>query len=41
LPRKSDARTIDAVSYRISSLLQAFTPAECASYLRNAGYAAI
>jgi transposase len=26
---------------QISSLLQAFTPAECASYLRNAGYASI
>jgi transposase len=41
LLRKAEARTIDAVSSRIGSLLEAFTPSECASYLSNAGYASI
>jgi transposase len=41
LLRKAEARTIEAVSNTIASLLEAFTPAECASYLRNAGYASI
>jgi transposase len=39
LLRKAEERTADAVSTRIGRLLQAFTPAECANYLRNAGYA--
>ena len=41
LLRKADERTIDAVWRRIGSLLDAFTPAECANYLRNAGYAGL
>ena len=39
LLRKAEERTADAVSTRIGRLLQAVTPAECANYLRNAGYA--
>jgi len=38
LLRKADERTIDAVWRRIGSLLGSFSPAECANYLRNAGY---
>jgi transposase len=39
LLRKADARTVDAAWQRIGQLLQCFTASECASYLRNAGYA--
>ena len=38
LLRKADERTIDGVWKRIGNILQCFTPQECASYLRNAGY---
>jgi transposase len=38
LLRKADERSIAAVWHRIGSLLQQFTPAECANYLRHAGY---
>ncbi len=41
LLRKAEARTIDAVSNTMGKLLDSFTPIECASYLRNAGYASI
>ena len=41
LLRKADERTTDGVCTRIGRLLEAFTSAECASYLRNAGYASI
>ena len=40
LLRKAAERTIEATWRRIGQLLDAFTPAECASYLKNAGYAA-
>lgn len=40
LLRKAAERTIEATWRRIGQLLSAFTPAECASYLKNAGYAA-
>lgn len=40
LLRKTDERTSEATWRRIGALLDAFSPAECASYLRNAGYAA-
>jgi hypothetical protein len=33
--------TVEGVCSRIGELLAAFTPAECANYLRNAGYASI
>ena len=39
LLRKAEERTTDTVTARIGSLLGAFTPAECANYFRNAGYA--
>lgn len=41
LLRKAQERTVEAVWKRIGSLLQCFDPAECAAYLRNAGYASI
>jgi transposase len=39
LLRKAAERTIEATWRRIGQLLDAFTPAECANYLANAGYA--
>jgi transposase len=38
LLRKDAARTLEAVCARIGKLLGAFTPQECASYFKNAGY---
>jgi transposase len=38
LVRKAAARTVDAVCAAIGEALQAFTPAECANYLKNSGY---
>jgi transposase len=38
LLRKADERSIEAVWKRIGSLLDAFSPAECASYIKHAGY---
>ena len=40
LLRKAAERTFDDVCDRIGALLADFSPAECANYLRNAGYAA-
>ena len=39
LLRKADARTIDDTWRTIGSLLDCFTPTECANYFTNAGYA--
>jgi transposase len=39
LLRKAAERTVTATWQRIGRLLDAFTPAECANYLRNSGYA--
>jgi transposase len=39
LLRKAAERTIEATWRRIGHLLGDFTPAECANYLKNAGYA--
>jgi len=39
LLRKADERTIEATWQRIGSLLDCFTPTECANYLKNSGYA--
>jgi putative transposase len=39
LLRKAAARSIDTVSAAIAHILATYTPAECANYLRNAGYA--
>ena len=41
LLRKAQERSIDATWKRIGSLLNAFSPQECANYLRNSGYASI
>ena len=41
LLRKADERSVEATWRRIGALLDRFTPAECANYLRNAGYASI
>ncbi|HYG48967.1 MAG TPA: IS630 family transposase, partial [Allosphingosinicella sp.] len=37
--RKANERTTDAVWKRIGSLLDAFSPTECANYVTNSGYA--
>jgi transposase len=39
LLRKACARTVDAVAAAVGHFLQAYTPQECANYLKNAGYA--
>jgi len=39
LLRKAAERSVDGLWNRIGSLLNAFTPDECANYFRNAGYA--
>jgi transposase len=41
LLRKAAERTFGDVCDRIGALLAQFSPAECANYLRNAGYAAV
>jgi transposase len=39
LLRKAEERTVEATWRRIGSLLDAFSAAECANYLKNSGYA--
>jgi transposase len=39
LLRKAEERTVEATWRRIGKLLDRFSPAECARYLNNAGYA--
>ena len=39
LLRKAEARSVEATWKSIGSLLEAFSPAECANYLTNSGYA--
>lgn len=41
LLRKANERSVETTWKRIGSLLDAFTPNECANYLRNSGYASI
>jgi transposase len=41
LLRKAAERTIEATWRRIGCLLDAFTPTECAAYIRHAGYASV
>ncbi|RVP94298.1 IS630 family transposase, partial [Sinorhizobium meliloti] len=38
LLRKSDERSVDATWRRLGEVLKAFSPHECAAYLRHAGY---
>jgi transposase len=39
LLRKAGARTVEAISAAIGTILKCFKPQECANYFRNAGYA--
>jgi hypothetical protein len=39
--RKAAERTVEATWQRIGDLLSCFSAAECANYIRNAGYASI
>jgi putative transposase len=39
LMRKTAARSLEAITQAIAEILATYTPAECANYLRNAGYA--
>lgn len=39
LIRKAEERTVEATWQRIGALLDHFKPAECAAYIRHAGYA--
>jgi transposase len=41
LLRKAAERTVEATWRRIGQLLDHFTPAECANYLANSGYASV
>jgi transposase len=41
LLRKTDPRTVEQTWKRIGQLLDLFSPAECANYVRNAGYASV
>lgn len=41
LLRKAEERTVTATWKRIGTLLEAFSPQECANYLSNSGYASI
>ncbi|MBR0552696.1 MULTISPECIES: IS630 family transposase [Stakelama] len=41
LLRKANERSVEATWKRIGSLLDAFSPSECANYLKNSGYASI
>jgi len=38
LLRKAAARTFEAICRALGNLLQAFSPDECANYLKNSGY---
>lgn len=40
LLRKAQARSYDGLLHASATVLDAFTPTECANYLRNSGYAA-
>jgi putative transposase len=39
LLRKAAARTFDAITAAIATLIESFTPHECANYFANSGYA--
>jgi transposase len=41
LLRKAGERSVEATWKRIGTLLDAFSPEECANYLRNSGYASV
>ena len=39
--RKAEPRTADATTSSLQHILSMFSPAECAAYLKNAGYASV
>jgi transposase len=39
--RKAEPRTVDATTSSLQHILRMFSPAECAAYLQNAGYASV
>jgi hypothetical protein len=39
--RKAEPRTVDATTTSLEQILKAFSPVECAAYLKNAGYASV
>ena len=39
--RKAEPRTVETTWRKVGSLLDAFSPTECANYLRHAGYASV
>jgi transposase len=41
LVRKAEPRTTEATWRKLGDLLDLFSPAECANYLKNAGYASV
>lgn len=41
LLRRASERSVEATWKRIGTLLDAFSPQECANYLRNSGYASV
>lgn len=41
LMRKAEPRTVEATWRKVGDLLDLFSPDECASYLRNSGYASV
>ncbi|MDP3293724.1 MAG: IS630 family transposase, partial [Nevskia sp.] len=41
LLRKADKRTVDALGNHIGSLLDSFSPDECANYFASSGYVAL
>jgi transposase len=41
LVRKAQPRHVEATWRKVGQLLDLFTPAECANYLRNAGYGSV
>ena len=41
LMRKAEPRTVEATWRKVGELLDLFSPAECANYLKNSGYASV
>ena len=41
LVRKAEPRTVEATWQKVGQILDLFSPAECANYLKNSGYASV
>jgi transposase len=41
LMRKAEPRTVEATWQKVGQILDLFSPAECANYLKNSGYASV